>query len=143
MTAAEFAYTGKDIKPGISPIVDTDGTIIGTDCYTVTYPASSGTIGAHNVVVTFKGRYTGTYQLQYTVKAGSSTSASSVSLSSVSLKKVKRAKKSFTATWSKSGDAITGYQIEYSLKKNFSKAKYKNVTNSGKTSLTGALLLEV
>lgn len=55
-------------------------------------------------------------------------------LGSPTLKKPKRGKKSFTIQWNKAA-GVDGYQVQYSLKKNFKKPTTKWV-NPGKTKLT-------
>ena len=52
-------------------------------------------------------------------------------LGAAKLSKVKKGKKSFTATW-KSVANVDGYEIQYSLKKNMKKAKTKSVASSKK-----------
>ena len=51
------------------------------------------------------------------------------------IKKVKSKKKSLTVTWKKVR-GVTGYKIQYSLKKNFKKAKSKTIKKASTTSLT-------
>ena len=51
------------------------------------------------------------------------------------LSKVTPAKKSFTAQWKKN-KAVTGYQLQYSLKSNFSGAKSKAIKGASKLKLT-------
>ena len=55
-------------------------------------------------------------------------------LASPSLSKVKKANKSFKANW-KACEGVDGYEIQYSLKKNFKKAKKKTVKGAAKKSL--------
>ena len=55
-------------------------------------------------------------------------------LVSPKLNKLKKGKKKFTATWTKAA-GVDGYQVQYSLKKNFKKAKKKNI-KSNKNKLT-------
>ena len=50
-------------------------------------------------------------------------------LGSPKLTKLKKGKKSFTATWSKA-NGVDGYQVQYGLKKNFKKAKTKYTTGT-------------
>ena len=52
-------------------------------------------------------------------------------LGAAKLSKVKKGKKSFTATWKPVAN-IDGYEIQYSLKKNMKKAKIKSVASSKK-----------
>ena len=52
------------------------------------------------------------------------------------IKKLKPGKKCFTVIWRKRTGNTTGYQIQYSVKKNFKKAKTVKVTSSKKTKKT-------
>ena len=55
-------------------------------------------------------------------------------LGAPSVTKLTKGKKAFTVKWS-SVKGVDGYQIKYSLKKNFKKAKNKNITGATKTKL--------
>ena len=52
-----------------------------------------------------------------------------------SIEKLVKGKKSFTVKWIKRSAPVKGYQVRYSLKKDFSKATVKTVTGASKTSL--------
>ena len=53
--------------------------------------------------------------------------------------KIKSKKKGFTVKWTKSKKSVGGYQVQYSLKKDFKKAKKKNVSKSKASLSVGKL----
>ena len=138
LTQTEFVYTGNTVKPVIKNIVDVKGKVLDSDQYTVTYPVQSNAVGTYSVKIDFKDRYTGTATLLYRIvpKAAPSVTTQTVAPQAVAVKKVKAKSKSFKVTWKKASESVTGYQIAYTTKKNFSSYKTKNVNNINKTSLT-------
>ena len=97
----------------------------GTD-YKVTYPKNRKNVGVYTAKVTFKGNYTGTKSLTFRIDP-----------KATSLKKLKAQKKGFQVTWKKQTSQTTGYQIQYSTKKNFKKnVKSITVKKNSKTSAT-------
>ncbi len=105
----DAVYTGKSIKP--APVVKYNGKklVKGVD-YTVKYTANKA-VGAATVTVTGIGRY------------GESVSKTfKINPKAVALSKLTAGKRQLTVTWKK-GKNITGYQVQYSLKKSFSAAK--------------------
>lgn len=82
-------------------------------------------------------RLTGSFNFKISVSSASNNSSSSTASSkpkitypgNPKITKLKKGKKSFTVQWSRSSNT-TGYQIQYSLKKNFSGAKNKWSTGS-------------
>lgn len=125
LTASEFVYTGENIRPALPPIVDEKGKAVPADQYTVTYPAVSSDVGTYCINIEFKGNYSGVKNLYYTINPAPTI-----------LGKLKAGKKSLKARWMATAGQVTGYQVAYSRKKNFSTYKVKNVENPGKTSLT-------
>ncbi len=59
-----------------------------------------------------------------------------VTVNKTNLSKLTAKKKALVATWKRPGGNVTGYRIEYSLKKNFKGAKTINVKGAKKTSYT-------
>ena len=105
----DAVFTGKAIQP--APVVKYNGKklVKGTD-YTVKY-AKNKAVGAATVTVTGIGRY------------GESVSKTfKINPKAVALSKLTAGKRQLTVTWKK-GKNITGYQVQYSLKKSFSAAK--------------------
>jgi hypothetical protein len=118
-----YAYTGKAIKPSVT-VKDSKGKAIDKSNYTVTYPSSCKNVGTYTVTIKFKGNYSGTKKLTYTIQP-----------KATKLSSVKAGSKSFTAKWSKQKTQTTGYQIQYSTSSKFTKATTKTVKKNSTTSL--------
>lgn len=105
----DAVYTGKAIKP--APVVKYKGKelVKGTD-YTVKY-AKNKAVGAATVTVTGIGKY-----------GESVKKAFKINPRAVALSKLTAGKQQLTVTWKK-GTGITGYEVQYSLKKSFAGAK--------------------
>ena len=116
LSKVRYTYNGKSIKPAVKVTVKGKKLKNGTD-YTVKY-SSNKKVGRAKAVVTFKGNYTGKI-----------TKSFKISPVATSLKSVKAGKKAFKATWKKQTKQVTGYQIQYSVKKGFG-SKVKTVTIS-------------
>lgn len=67
------------------------------------------------------------------VKAGSTVTIAKKTVKATTISKLTAGKKSFTVKWKKKS-GVTGYQIEYSLKKNFSNSKKLTIKGASKTS---------
>ena len=116
ITVNNQTYTGKALKP--APVVKYGNKKLkkGTD-YTVAYKNNKA-IGTATVTLKGKGDYTGA------AKATFKINPKAVKLSSLTAGKNK-----ITVKWKK-GSSITGYQIQYSLKKNFSSKKTVTVSKA-------------
>lgn len=102
---------------------------------TGTIPKTWGKKGQILVVVGSESGKNGYYgQGEYLGKNSSTSDAAA--LKGTKLTSVKPAKKKAIVKWKKQTKGTTGYQIQYSLKKNFKGAKLKTVNSSKKTSLT-------
>ena len=113
-------YTGKKLKPKVTVKYDGAKLVKGQD-YTVSW-SNNKKIGTATVTVTGKGSYTG--KLKATFK---------IVPKAVTLSSLKAGKNKLTVKWQKSS-GIDGYEIQYSLKKNFKSAKTVKVTKAGTTS---------
>ena len=91
--------------------------------YTVKYDSGRKNVGQYKVTITFKGKYSGTYYRTFRILP-----------KGTKLKKVSAGKKCFTVKWSKQKTQTTGYQVQYSLKKNFKSGA--KTTTIGKTKTT-------
>ena len=118
LSKSSYTYNGKACKPGVSGIKGT---------YKVTY-SSNVKAGVAKVTVTGTGNYTGTR-----------TKTFKIAPKKMSIKKVTAGKKLFKVTWNKN-TSNSGYQIQYSTKKNFSKASTKTVSGSKAASYTAKKL---
>lgn len=120
-----LTYTGKNIKPKFIA-KDSKGKTISSSYYTVSFPKTSKKIGTYNVKITLKGgHYTGTKTLQYKIVP-----------EKTKLVSIKAGSKSFTVKWQKKTTEVSGYEIQYALKKNFKDAKSLTVKSSKTTSKT-------
>jgi len=122
-----YTYNGKVRKPTVT-VKGSDGKIISSKNYTVTYSSGRKNVGKYKVTIKFKGNYSGTKTIYFTIKPPKTT-VSSLTAYAKKLK-VKITKKS---------SQVTGYQIQYSTSKKFSSYKTKTVTSYKTTSayLTG------
>ncbi len=112
-------YTGKAVKPAVVLKYNGEKLIKGTD-YTAAYK-NNIKIGTAKILITGKGNYTGTKEITFRIIP------KGVAISSVSA-----GKQQLTVKWKK-GSNITGYQLEYSTKKDFSASKKLTVTKAGTT----------
>ncbi len=108
-TVKDQVYTGKAVRPKLS--VKLNGTVLkaGRD-YTVTYK-NNKKVGKASATVTGKGKYTGTKKISFVIVP-----------KAVAISSVKAGKEKVTVLW-KRGTGITGYEIQYSLKKSFKGAE--------------------
>ena len=106
---SDAIYTGKAIQP--APVVTYKGRdlVEGAD-YTVKY-AKNKAVGTATVTITGIGKY------------GESVSKTfNINPRAVALTKLTAGQQQLTVTWKK-GTSITGYEVQYSLKKDFAGAK--------------------
>ena len=110
ITVKNKTYTGKAIKP--APVVKYNGATLtkGTD-YTVSYKNNTK-VGTATVTVKGKGNYTGSRKVTFKINPKGTT-----------ISKVTPGKKKLTVTWKKQTKQVSGYQIQYGTKKDFSNAK--------------------
>lgn len=126
LSKTDLSYTGKNQNVALT-VSDSAGRQLkaGTD-YDYTFNGkTNGTISAKNVgrytvKVTFKGNYSGSTELTFTI-----------SPQKVTLSKVSAIKKGFKAVWKKSKAKVTGYEISYSTDKSFKKKTTKTVPVKG------------
>ena len=128
LSDTSFTYNGKVRKPSVT-VKNASGTKLkaGTH-YTVTYAKGRKNVGTYKVTVKMKGNYTGTKTLTFKIVP-----------KAASINKLTAKSKAIIVKLNRSLQQSTGYEIQYSTKKNFSGAKTK-VIKSYKTSsvtLTG------
>lgn len=118
---AQVVYNGKAQKPAVT-VTGKSGAVLeeGKD-YTVAYSANTKP-GIAKVTVTGAGD----------ASAEVKTATFKILPKKAALKKVKPAKKKLTVTWAKD-NTVTGYEVQYSLKKNFKGAKTAKITKAGTT----------
>ena len=127
LKATSLTYNGKVRTPKVIVKDRTGKTLVKNTDYTVSYAKGRKCVGKYAVKITFKGKYSGTKMLYFTIKP-KATSISSLTAGS----------KKFTVKWKKQATQTTGYQVQYSASSKFSKAKTvtvgKNTTVSKKIS---------
>ena len=125
LSATSYNYNGKVITPAVT-IKDSNGKTLkkNTD-YTVKYATGRKNVGKYKVTVTFKGNYSGTKNLYFTINPVKTT-----------VKSLTAGKKSLKVAITKKASQVTGYQIQYATNKSFKSAKTKNVTSYKTTSVT-------
>ncbi|MDY5991269.1 MAG: leucine-rich repeat domain-containing protein [Oscillospiraceae bacterium] len=119
-------YNGKKATPKVV-VKDSNGKIIAAKNYTVTYK-NNIKVGKATVIITFKGnQYTGKIIGYFTIQP-----------QGTSIKKISAGKKAFDLSWKKQANQTTGYEIQYSTSKKFTKktTKTKVVTSCKTTKAT-------
>lgn len=112
LTTTSYTYNGGAKTPGVV-VTDMKGAVISSSTYQVTYEADTKSAGKHGVKVTFKGKYSGSTTRYYRIKPRGT-----------SISKLSRASKAFTVKVKKQPAATaTGYQVQYSIYRNFKGAK--------------------
>ena len=122
LSGTTYAYNGKTQKPKVK--VTYKGKTLSSKYYTVVYKNNKN-IGTATVTVKGKGNY----------KKCSGKATFKIVLKKSTLSSLKAGKKTATVSW-KTITGNTGYQIQYSTNKNFSKSKIVKVTGAGKKSAT-------
>jgi hypothetical protein len=121
LSTTSYTYNNSAKKPTVK-VTDSKGKAISSTYYTVKY-SSNKNVGKAKAVVTFKGNYSGTKTLTYTINP---TGTKITGLTAKS--------KGFTVKWSKQATQTTGYQIQYSTSSSFKNAKTVNVGKNSTTS---------
>ena len=127
LKATSLTYNGKVRTPNVIVKDRTGKTLVKNTDYTVSYAKGRKYVGKYAVKITFKGKYSGTKTLYFTIKP-----------KATSISSLKAGSKKFTVKWKKQATQTTGYQVQYSASSKFSKAKTvtvgKNTTVSKKIS---------
>lgn len=106
MTVRDQYYTGKALKPGVTVKYGAKTVLKkGTD-YTLTY-RNNKAVGVATVIVKGKGKYTGSKKLTFRIAPKGTT-----------FTKLTGGREQMTLKW-KNSTYVKGYEIEYSLKRNF------------------------
>jgi len=124
-TTQKITYNGKTKTPAVT-VKDSKGKVLkkGKD-YTVTYAKGRKKFGKYKITVNFIGNYGGKKVIYFEI-VPKGTKVSKLTAARKSLKvKIKREKKN-----------VSGYQIQYSLKKNFKSAKTVTLKKNSITSRT-------
>ena len=120
LSTSAYTYNGKVKTPGVK--VSVNGTVLTKDNYSVSYGKGRKNVGKYTVKVTLKNDY-----------AGSKTVSFKINPKGTSIKHLKKGVRAFKPTWKKQTRQISGYQVQYSTKKNFKSAKIKAVSSKKKS----------
>jgi beta-xylosidase len=124
LSTTSYTYDGKAKKPTVT-VKDSSGKTISASNYTVKY-SSNTNVGKAKAVITFKGNYSGSKDLYFTINP------KSTSLSGLTAKS-----KGFTVKWKKQATQTTGYQIQYATDSKFTKnCKTVTISKNSTTSKT-------
>ena len=123
LSTTSYTYDGKSHKPQVT-VYDSKSNVISSGNYTLSYGSNTKSIGDHYITIQFTGNYSGTASSRYTIypKAPKLTKLSAKS-------------KGFTAKWGKLS-SCSGYIVEYSTSKYFSKSKIVTISRKSATSTT-------
>ncbi len=121
-----YTYNGKTKEPDII-VKDSKGNEIKDKYYTVSGTESAKKVGKYTIKIKFKTKYSGTVKLTYTIKPAKTR-----------VSKLTVAKKSLKVTIKKKTSQVTGYEIQYSTSKKFTKSttKTKKITSNKTTKVT-------
>lgn len=121
LTTTSYTYDGGAKTPGVV-VTDMKGAVINSSTYKVTYEADTKSAGKHGVKVNFKGKYSGSTTRYYQIKPRGT-----------SITKLSRASKAFTVKVKKQPAATaTGYQVQYSVYRNFKGAKIRTFNGTSR-----------
>ena len=123
MPVSGITYSGAVRKPTIT-VKDPAGKVISSKYYTVTWKNNKN-VGTASATVTFKGIYMVTIQKTFKILP-KATALSGVSALS----------KGFKVNWKAQTSQTTGYQVQYSVNKNFKSPVTKTVTSYKTRTLT-------
>lgn len=124
-STSSYTYNGSSRKPSVK-LYDSNGNLISSSNYTVTYAKGRKNVGKYKVTVTFKSsssKYKGSLSSYFTIKP-KSTAISSLTKDS----------KAFTVKWKKCTTQTSGYEIRYSTSSSMTDAKKKLVSGTSTTS---------
>ena len=123
--ASSLSYTGSVRRPFVR-VVNSKGSRLDTEHYTVSYAKRSKNPGYYAYTVTFRGSmYSGSITRTYRIRPAATK-----------LKRVVAQKGGFAAAWKKRSAQVTGYQLQYSLRRDFSGAKSKTISSKKTNMLT-------
>lgn len=118
LSTTAYTYNGAVKTPSVT-VKDSAGKTLkmNTD-YTVTYESGRKNVGTYKVTFKMKGKYSGTKTLTFKINPAKTT-----------VSKLTAGKKCITVAITKKSTKVTGYQIQYSTSKTFSKATKKTISS--------------
>ncbi len=125
LKATSLTYNGKVRTPKVIVKDITGKTLVKNTDYTVSYAKGRKYVGKYAVKITFKGKYSGTKTLYFTIKPKATRISS-----------LKAGSKKFTVKWKKQATQTTGYQVQVATNKKFKKNKKTVTIKKQKTTKT-------
>lgn len=123
LSAKAYTYNKKAKKPSVTVKNGKTKLKKGRD-YKVSY-SNNVKVGTATVKIAGTGYYSGTIKKTFTINP-----------KGTSISKLTKKKKSFKVKWKKQAAQTTGYQVQYSVNKNFKSAKTKTIKKTKTTSAT-------
>lgn len=125
LSTTTYTYDGKVKTPSVTVKDSAGKTLKKNTDYTVTYASGRKNVGTYKVTIKMKGKYSGTKTLTFKINPAKTT-----------VSKLTAGKKSITVAITKRSTQVTGYQIQYSTSKSFSKATTKTISSYKTTKYT-------
>ena len=125
LKATSLTYNGKVRTPKVIVKDITGKTLVKNTDYTVSYAKGRKYVGKYAVKITFKGKYSGTKTLYFTIKP-----------KATSISSLKAGSKKFTVKWKKQATQTTGHQVQVATNKKFKKNKKTVTIKKQKTTKT-------
>lgn len=114
-----YTYNGKKKTPSVT-VKDTAGKTLKENVdYTVSYDSGRKNVGSYKVTIKMIGNHKGTKTLKFKINPVKTN-----------ITELSSAKKKIVVKIAKKTTQVTGYQIQYSTSKKFTKAKTKTITNN-------------
>ncbi|MGN0532553.1 MAG: leucine-rich repeat protein [Eubacterium sp.] len=125
LSGTSYTYDGNTKTPTVIVKNSAGKSLVKNTDYTVSYASGRKNVGKYAVKITFKGKYSGTKTLYFTIKP-KGTSISSISARS----------KGFYVKWYKRSTQTTGYQVQYSTSSKFTNPKTVTISKYSTVSKT-------
>ena len=125
LSTTSYTYNGKVKTPSIK-VKNSKNQTISKNNYTISYAKGRKNVGKYKISVKFKGNYTGTKTLYFTIKP------KTTKISSIKRNKSNKV----TIKWRKQATQVSGYQLQYSTNNKFKKAKTITINKNSTTSKT-------
>ena len=125
LSTTTYTYDGKAKTPSVTVKDSAGKTLKKNTDYTVTYASGRKNVGTYKVTIKMIGKYSGTKTLTFKINPAKTT-----------VSKLTAGKKSITVAIAKKSTQVTGYQIQYSTSKSFSKATTKTISSYKTTKYT-------
>lgn len=122
LSSNAYTFDGKVKTPSVT-VKDAAGKTIDKKNYSVVYDADRVNIGTYKVRVDFRGEYTGSRTLKFTINPPATN-----------VERLTSGKRQLNVKWKVQSGKTTGYQIKYSQNKNLKKAKTVTVKGNLKNS---------